>query len=73
MVQEVAIPVSLYGKTLAELALPKEYHLTALALKKGRPGEEQEIMPPPLDHPFEAGDKLVLMGRKPDLVNFARL
>ena len=71
-VQEVPVPPGLYTKTLGEAALPKDFSLTALALKHGPLDDLQEVSPPPLDRPFAPGDRLVLMGRKSDLAKFMR-
>jgi len=72
VVQEVPVPPRLYTRTLAEVGMPKEYGLTALALKFGPPEDPQEVMPPPLDRPFVPGDRLILMGKKSDLARFVR-
>ncbi len=72
-VEEIPVPAALQGKTLADLALPKTYNLTALAVKRLEDGKLNEIIPPPLDVPFRAGDRLVLMGRKSHLADFSRL
>jgi CIC family chloride channel protein len=72
-VKEIPIPESLHGKTLADLALPKTLHLTVLAFKRAEEGRLEEVIPPPLDIPFRAGDRLVLMGRKSHLADFSRL
>ena len=70
---EIPVPPSLHGKTLAQLALPKTLNLTALAMKREKDGALKEVIPPPLDVPFEPGDRLVLMGRKSHLADFSRM
>lgn len=72
-VEEVPVPSSLHGRTLADLALPRTYNLTALAMKREEAGELKEIIPPPLDVKFEPGDRLILVGRKSNLSDFSRL
>ncbi len=72
-VEEIPVPSALQGKTLADLALPKTYNLTALAMKRHDEGGLREIIPPPLDLAFQPGDRLVLMGRKSHLADFSRL
>jgi len=71
-VEEVAVPASLLGRTLAELDLPSAYQLTAIALKRGTVGDPEEIIPPPPGRPFETGDRLVVMGKKRDIARLAR-
>ena len=72
-VEEVPVPASLHGRTLADLALPRTLSLTALALKRVEEGQPRELIPPPLDTPFRPGDRLILMGRRSSLSEFARL
>lgn len=72
-VEEIPVPSSLHGRTLAELALPRTYNLTALAMKKVEEGSLREIIPPPLDVKFQAGDRLILLGRRSSLSDFSRL
>jgi CIC family chloride channel protein len=70
--EEVPVPSSMQGKTLAEIALPRTFSLTAVALKHGPPDAQVETIPPPLDHEFEPGDRLILMGRRSDIASFSR-
>jgi len=44
--------------------------LTALSLKPGDGGKE--MIPPPADMKLSTGDRLVLVGKRPDLLRFAR-
>ncbi len=71
-VEEVSVPPSFEGKTLAEIALPSAYQLTAVALKCGPAASPEEFIPPPSDRRLEPGDRLVLMGRKGDIARLAR-
>jgi len=71
-VEEVTVPHSLLGRTLADLALPSTFKLTVLALKRGPIESPEEIIPPPGDRLLESGDRLVVMGRKGDIAQLAR-
>jgi CIC family chloride channel protein len=71
-VEEVPVPRSFLGKTLAELALPSTFRLTVLALKRGPMENPEEIIPAPGDRPLEPGDRIVLMGRKVDIASLSR-
>ena len=70
-VEEVPIPSSLVGRNLVELDLPRQYLLTALALKPAN-GNQAEIIPPPVDRRLVEGDYLVLAGKRVDLARFGR-
>ena len=70
-IEEMPVPTSLVGKTLSELDLPHKYLLTALSLKPAN-GGRPEVIPPPADVQLSEGDRLVLVGRRPDLARFAR-
>ena len=72
-VEEVPTPPSFFGMTLAELSLPTNFQLTALALKRGALDDPEEFIPPPTDQPLRSGDRLVLMGRKRDIAKLAHL
>jgi len=58
------------GKTLAEIDLPRRFHLNALAIH--RPGQKgmEEFIPPPPDLELAAGDRLVLLGPRDNLKRF---
>lgn len=71
-VQEVPLPSSLDGHTLAEMALPAKFQLTAIAVKRGSGDDGEELLPPPIDLKLQAGDRLVLTGRKADILRFTR-
>jgi chloride channel protein, CIC family len=70
-IEEMSVPSSLIGQTLMELDLPHKFLLTALAYKPAT-GDRAEVIPPPIDVALAEGDRLVLVGRKPDLARFAR-
>jgi len=69
-IEELPVPASLAGRTLVDLDLPHSFMLTALSLKPGDGGKE--MIPPPADMKLSTGDRLVLVGKRPDLLRFAR-
>jgi CIC family chloride channel protein len=71
-VEEAPVPPGLEGRTLDELALPARFQITPVALKRGPAGNAQEIPSPSGDLRLEAGDRLVLMGRRGDIARFTR-
>ncbi len=69
-IEEIAVPPAAIGKTLAEIDLPRRFHLNALAIH--RPGKKgmEELIPPPADLELAAGDRLVLLGPRDNLKSF---
>ncbi|HET6373299.1 MAG TPA: chloride channel protein [Candidatus Polarisedimenticolia bacterium] len=70
-IEEIPVPFTLIGRTLSDLDLPHNYLLTALSLKPAGDGQP-EVIPPPVGVALREGDRLVLVGRRPDLARFAR-
>ncbi len=69
-IEELPVPASLAGRTLMDLDLPHSFLLTVLSLKPS--GGGPELIPPPSDAKLSPGDRLVLVGKRPDLLRFAR-
>jgi len=69
-VEELPVPSALAGRTLTDLDLPHSFLLTVLSLKPADGGAE--LIPPPADLKLSVGDRLVLVGKRPDLLRFAR-
>jgi TrkA-C domain len=68
VVQVVQIPSWYTGKTLRVLQLRTQFHLTAVAIRRGSTTQEDELPDP--DYPLSPQDALVLVGRPTDLARF---
>ena len=68
VVQVVQLPSWYTGKTLRALQLRTQFHLTAVALRRGSTTQGDELPDP--DYPFTPQDALVLVGRPVDLARF---
>jgi trk system potassium uptake protein TrkA len=60
VITELAAPPSFVGRTLHELALPKRFLVTVVAVRRNRGGRGTLVLPTPLA-PLEAGDILVVV------------
>lgn len=67
-VQVVQVPSWYTGKTLRVLQLRTQFHLTAVAIRRGSTTQGDELPDP--DYPFSPQDALVLVGRPTDLARF---
>jgi CIC family chloride channel protein len=67
-VQVVQVPSWYTGKTLRTLQLRTQFHLTAVAIRRGSTMQGDELPDP--DYPFTPQDALVLVGRPADLARF---
>lgn len=68
VVQVMQIPSWCAGKTLRVLQLRTQFHLTAVALRRGSTTQGDELPDP--DYPLSPQDALVLVGRPADLAHF---
>jgi trk system potassium uptake protein len=62
-ITEVAAPSGLVGRALADLALPRRFQLTVVAIRRTEDGEVRVVMPE-ADARVVGGDVLVLVGPK---------
>ena len=67
VVEVVQVPTPYAGKTLRDIGLRTNFHLTAIAVRHGT-GMDDEFPNP--EQPLYARDQLVLVGRPPDLQRF---
>jgi len=67
-VQVVQIPSWYTGETLRALQLRTQFHLTAVAIRRGSTTQGDELPDP--DYPLSPQDALVLVGRPADLARF---
>lgn len=70
-VQEMAVPDAWVGKTLRELALPRTYRISVVAVHDILSGEMKPVPDP--DAKLKESDTLLVAGRDEDLKNCARL
>jgi len=57
----VEVPGELVGKSLAEARLPQTHGLRVIEIKRGRPGQEERVIPG-AETLFELGDRLIVLG-----------
>jgi len=63
LITELAIPAAFVGRTLVELALPKRFGVSVVAIRRERGGSGLVLLPDPAA-PFEESDVLVLAARR---------
>lgn len=57
----VEVPAELVGKSLAEARLPQSHGLRVIEIKRGRPGQEERVIPG-AETLFEPEDRLIVLG-----------
>ena len=60
VITELSAPASFVGRTLADLALPRRFQVTVVAIRRNRGGRGVLVMPSP-NEPLEPGDILVIV------------
>jgi trk system potassium uptake protein TrkA len=69
-VQEMAVPEGWIGKSLRDLALPRKFRVTIIAIHDVLQDEIQPVPDP--DAPLKESDTILVLGKEKDLEKLAR-